>query len=324
MFSISRRRLRALSLAALILSATGCNSRTEPASAQRGAPSASEFEAGRAFDHLKKLVEVGPRPSGSPAIKKTQEYVSSELSSYGLKVVEDGFSGQTPRGPIPMKNIIGELTGNRPEVVLIAGHYDTKAMDGFVGANDGGSSTAAVLEMARVLSKTRPEYTIWFTFFDGEEAVVDWSANDGTDNTYGSRHLASKLAADGTLSKISAVVLVDMIGDTDLDIKRDLVSTPWLVDLMWATSRNLGHGRFFLGNETAIEDDHVPFRERGIPAIDIIDFNYGPNNSYWHTRRDTLDKVSGESMKIVGDVILASLPELFKQIGEKRPAGASR
>jgi Zn-dependent M28 family amino/carboxypeptidase len=223
-----------------------------------------------------------------------------------------------------MKNIIGELTGERPDIVIIAGHYDTKSMDGFVGANDGGSSAAAVLEMARVSAKTRPEYTLWFTFFDGEEAVVDWSANDGTDNTYGSRRLADRLDQDGTLSKVKAVLLVDMIGDRDLDIKRDAVSTPWLVDLIWATAGRLGYGRYFLGNETAIEDDHIPFKERGVPAIDIIDFNYGPNNSYWHTRQDTLDKVSAESMKVVGDVILVSLPELFKRIGEKRPAGASR
>jgi Zn-dependent M28 family amino/carboxypeptidase len=165
---------------------------------------------------------------------------------------------------------------------------------------------------------------LWFTFFDGEEAVVDWSANDGTDNTYGSRRLADRLDQDGTLSKVKAVLLVDMIGDRDLDIKRDAVSTPWLVDLIWATAGRLGYGRYFLGNETAIEDDHIPFKERGVPAIDIIDFNYGPNNSYWHTRQDTLDKVSAESMKVVGDVILVSLPELFKRIGEKRPAGASR
>lgn len=311
-------------LFSIVVVVVSCKTSATPAAAEGEGKSPSEFDGARAMEHVKKLVALGPRPSGSRAITKAQEHISAELKSYGLKVVEDDFTGRTPHGPIPMKNIIGQLAGNLPDVVMIAGHYDTKAMEGFVGANDGGSSTAAVLEMARVMAKGRPEYTLWFTFFDGEEAVVDWSANDGTDNTYGSRHLASKLAADGTLSSVKALLLVDMIGDRQLDIRRDLTSTPWLVDLVWATSRKTGNGTHFLGNEIVIEDDHVPFKERGIPVIDLIDFNFGPNNSYWHTAEDTLDKVSGESMKVVGDVVLASLPELFKRLADRRAAGGPR
>jgi glutaminyl-peptide cyclotransferase len=275
----------------------------------------TDFDASKAFEHVKNLVALGPRPAGSDAIKKAQDYIKGELASYGLKVIEDDFKGETPRGPIPMKNIIGELAAALPDIVVIAGHYDTKPQPGFVGANDGGSSAAAVLEMARVLAKTKPEYTLWFVFFDGEEAIIDWNANNGTDNTYGSRHLVSRLKSEGKLSRVKAMVLVDMIGDRNLDIKRDLESTPWLVDVIWSTARQMGYGRYFLGNQTAVSDDHVPFKLAGIPAVDIIDFNYGPDNSYWHTNEDTLDKISGESMKVVGDTVIRSLPEIFKQIG---------
>src|SRR5262249_31298454 len=152
-----------------------------------------EANAAKAFEHMKRMVEFGPRPSGSDAIKKTQEYLLKELKSYGLKITEDDFMGDTPKGKIPMKNIIAEIPGASSDVVILSGHYDTKLLAGFDGANDGASSAAAVLEMARVLAKTKPDYTIWLVLFDGEEAVVEWV---GDDNTYGSRHLAAKLSAD--------------------------------------------------------------------------------------------------------------------------------
>jgi Zn-dependent M28 family amino/carboxypeptidase len=213
-----------------------------------------------------------------------------------------------------MKNIIGELGGEKSDVVLITGHYDTKLQPGFVGANDGGSSAAAVLETARVLSKSKPEYTLWFVLFDGEEAVVDWSAMGGMDNTYGSRHLVSRLGADQSLNRVKALVLYDMIGDKDLDIKREGESTPWMVDTIWKTARALGYQKYFLEAEQYISDDHLPFRDAGVPVVDLIDFNYGPRHSYWHTNLDTLDKISGESIKIVGDVIIRALPEIFRHL----------
>ena len=282
-------------------------------------PKASDFSAARAFEHMKVMCELGPRPSGSAAIGKAQDYILSELKSYGLKVVEYPFVAKTPRGTVPMKNIIAELPGEKPDMVLITGHYDTKRQAGFIGANDGASSTAAVLETARVLAKTRPEYTLWFVFFDGEEAVVEWNAMNGTDNTYGSRRLVSEMLANGSLSRVRAMILYDMIGDKNLDLKRDAESTPWLVDSIWNTATRLGAAKFFLAHETAIEDDHVPFRNEGISAVDLIDFDYGPNHEYWHTNQDTLDKVSGDSVKIVGDVVLSSLPEIFKQLNNPRP-----
>ena len=279
------------------------------------------FDANRAYEHVKKVVEMGPRPAGSEALKKTQQYIDAELKSYGLKVTSDSFEANTTRGKKPMKNIIGELPGEKSEVVMIAGHYDTKLQPGFVGANDGGSSTAAVLELARALSKTKPEYTLWFVFFDGEEAFVDWNANDGKDNTYGSRYMVARMSVEGTIKRIKAMVLVDMIGDKNLDLLKDYESTPWLVSLVWNTASELGYGKHFINGEGGYSDDHIPFKEAGIPVIDIIDFNYGPNNSYWHSNQDTLDKIDGESIKIVGDVVIKSLPEIFKHLNANSRVG---
>jgi glutaminyl-peptide cyclotransferase len=276
----------------------------------------SDFDAARAFNHVKKLCEMGPHPSGSEAIKRAQDYLEKELKSYGLKVIEDTFEGQTPKGAVPMKNIIGELAGEKPEVVLITGHYDTKRQAGFVGANDGGSSAATVLEMARALSKTKPPYTLWFVLFDGEEAVVEW--ND-TDNTYGSRHLVAKMRNDGSLAHTRAMLLVDMIGDKNLNIKREGGSTRWLVDAIWNAAWEAGYAKNFLRDEHFISDDHQPFLEADIPAVDLIDFDYGPGNSYWHTNQDTLDKISGESMKAVGDALIGALPEIFKHLNAPPP-----
>jgi Zn-dependent M28 family amino/carboxypeptidase len=307
-----------VSLVLLLATPFGCHAQSSNVAADRAVSSnadkAAEFDAARAYDHVKKLVSLGPHPSGSESIKKAQEYIENELKSSGLKVSGDNFNGETPRGTVPMKNIIAELRGEKPDIVLITGHYDTKVQAGFVGANDGGSSAAAVLETARVLSKTKPEYTLWFVLFDGEEAVVDWSAMDGKDNTYGSRHLASKLKGDGTLDRVKALVLFDMIGDKDLDIKREGESTAWMVDAIWNTAHALGYQKYFLDSEQDISDDHLPFRDAGVPVVDLIDFNYGPRHSYWHTNLDTLDKISGESIKIVGDVVIRALPEIFKHL----------
>lgn len=308
---VNGRTAIAISLFLLLSPSFSCSAQT---SNKAGDHRAAQFEAARAFDHVKRLVALGPHPSGSDSIKKAQEYIETELKSYGLKVTQDSFNAETPRGTVAMKNIIAELRGEKPDVVLITGHYDTKLQSGFVGANDGGSSAAAVLETARVLSKTTPKYTIWFVLFDGEEAVVDWNEMDGKDNTYGSRHLASKLSADGTLSQIKALVLFDMIGDKELDIKREGESTPWLVDAIWRSAHALGYQKYFLNSEQDISDDHLPFKDAGIPVVDLIDFNYGPQHSYWHTNLDTLDKISGESIKMVGDAVIRALPEIFKHL----------
>ncbi len=290
-------------------------------SAQR--PAASTVDAKRAFGHMKKMVDLGPRPSGSDNIVKAQQYITAELKSYELKVVEQDFTATTPRGPVPMKNIIGQLPGVRPDVVIISGHYDTKRQADFVGANDAGSSTAAVLELARAFSKTKPEYTLWFVFFDGEEAVVSWSAMDGRDNTYGSRHFVERLVGESVLGRVKAMILLDMIGDKSLNVKRESNSTRWLNDIIWSAARRLGHTEQFVEDDHSISDDHLPFLGKSIPAVNLIDFDYGPDNDYWHTSEDTLDKVSGQSVKVVCDVVIAAIPDIFdrlKRAAQGKPA----
>jgi Zn-dependent M28 family amino/carboxypeptidase len=269
------------------------------------------FNGGRAFDDLKHLVAFGPRPSGSPALLESRLWLVHELRSTGAKVEEDSFAATTPIGPIPMTNLIAKFPGSRRETVIVAGHYDTKRFDDFrfVGANDGGSSAALLLELARVLAGRQHALSCWLVFFDGEEAVREWTA---TDSVYGSRHLVEKLSASGELSRIEALILVDMVGDAQLRIPRESNSTPWLTNLVFNVAQRLGYGKYFVNSQDAAEDDHMPFINAGVSALDLIDFDYGPNNSYWHTAQDTLDHCSPLSLTIVGRVVAASLEELEK------------
>lgn len=290
-----------------------------PAAVERSA-----FDGARAFKHLERQVSFGPRPAGSPALAETRKYIVEELKSYGLTVREEAFTATTPKGKVDMVNVIGELPGISPDVLVVSSHYDTKLMKDFVGANDGASSTAALLEIARVVADgaktTKPELTLQFVFFDGEEAVVEWT---DTDSTYGSRHFVETREDDGTIDHVRAMVLLDMIGDKDLSIAREANSTRALTDIIWQTAAALGYGAHFPNTSYYIEDDHIPFLQAGVPAVDLIDFQYGtdanhglggPQNAYWHTVQDTTDKVSAESLKIVGDVIVASLPKLMRAV----------
>ena len=269
------------------------------------------FNGGRAFEDLKHLVSFGPRPSGSAALVKAREWLIHELRAAGAQVEEDSFTAATPIGPIPMTNLIAKFPGSGRETVIVAGHYDTKRFDDFrfVGANDGGSSAALLVELARVLGERQRALNYWLVFFDGEEAVRDWSA---TDSLYGSRHLVEKLSASGELSRIEALILVDMIGDAQLRIPREANSTPWLTDLVFNVAQRLGYGKYFVNDQDAAQDDHIPFLNSGVSAVDLIDFDYGPNNSYWHTAQDTLEHCSPLSLTIVGRVVAASLEQLEK------------
>ncbi len=255
-----------------------------------------------------RAVSFGPRPPGSPASHKLQTYILSELKRDGCQVIQDDFTASTPLGPIAMKNIVARFPGASGRIVAVTGHYDTKSMPGtyFVGANDGGSSTGFLLELARVLARQRHRNDIYLVWFDGEEAFGQWSAADGI---YGSRHLASKWADDGTLAKIKALINVDMIGDKDLDILRDSNSSDPLRLLVWQTAAELGFGSHFL-DQGWMEDDHTPFLLLGVNALDLIDFDYGPNNAYWHTGQDTMDKLSADSLQIVGTVLVEVLKKL--------------
>ena len=220
---------------------------------------------------------------------------------------DDSFVSTTPVGDIPMTNVIGVLHGESPTVVILAGHYDTARLDGvrFVGANDGGSSAAFLLEMARVLSSRNNRFTYWLVFFDGEEALKHWSA---TDSLYGSRHLAEKLSSEGRLYQIKAFILVDMIADRHLNILRESNSTGWLSDVVFKNARQLGYGASFGGGAFPVEDDHLPFVARGVPAVDIIDLT--PFESYHDSAQDSIDKCDPHSLAVVGRVVLATLADL--------------
>lgn len=267
----------------------------------------------KAMEHVRAQVALGPRPSGSPALQKSREYVAQQLRGYGYQVEEDAFEAETPYGSKRMVNLTARKGSGGKGVIALASHYDTKYMEGknFVGANDGGSSTGLLIELARVLAASKGDLDYWFLFLDGEEAFIEWSTFD---STYGSRHLARRWKQEGVVPKIKALILLDMIGDKDLDILKDTNSTRWLSDLVWDTAIKNGLRGILSPNQSAIEDDHIPFLDAGIPCVDIIDLNYSP----WHTEADTLDKVSPESMEKVGRLVLALLPALQKKLADTR------
>jgi Zn-dependent M28 family amino/carboxypeptidase len=262
------------------------------------------FDAAAAWEHLRQFVAIGPRPAGSAGIDQARVYIRQQMAAVGVPLVEQTWTAATPLGPIRMVNLIATIPGTSQDRLVIAGHYDTKRFAGirFVGANDGGSSAAMLIELARVLKARRNALTLELLFLDGEEAVVQWQ---GEDRTYGSRHYVATARRDGSLRSLRALLLVDMVGDRDLLIKRDLNSTPWLTDLVWDAARREKH-EAFSPESTQIEDDHLPFIEAGVPAVDIIDLDYEP----WHTAGDTLDAVSARSLQVVGDVLLAALPQV--------------
>jgi Zn-dependent M28 family amino/carboxypeptidase len=274
---------------------------------QRGpavAPKTSPFSEQRAAADLKTLVEFGPRPAGSEAIEKTRAYLIAELKKAGLEPQLDAFDARTPRGFRKMVNIHATRRGSKPTIIALTGHYDTKVFDfPFVGASDGGSSAAWLLEMARATANLKLENTLEFIFFDGEEAVVEWTADD---SVYGSRHDVERRTRDRSLQQLKAIILVDMIGDKNLDIKKEAQSTDWLKTIIWNTARSLGYAREFPNDSLEVSDDHIPYLKAGVPSVDLIDFDYPA----WHTAEDTLDKTSGRSLKIVGDVVYFSLPEI--------------
>ena len=266
----------------------------------------------RAFSHVKNLVTFGPRPPASPGIKKAQSYITEGLSQLPLEIQHQNFLASTPNGRLPMKNIIGRSRKNMDKIVILASHYDTFLMPNgvFLGANDGGSSVGLLLELARVLAPQQLSFSLWFVFFDGEEAQKVWST---TDSLYGSRYFVERLRANGQTSKIKAMILMDMVGDKDLALEHDLNSTPWLMRLVRYSATELGFDQHLSSNPKAVIDDHTPFIEVGIPAVDLIDYQFGPNNRYWHTSKDTLDKISPRSMERVGQIVLRTLEKLSER-----------
>lgn len=270
---------------------------------------AADFSGERALEYTAKVVEFGARTPGSEPHRQAEQWIISELKSFGCEVIDDRFTASTPSGRVEMSNLICRFPGSSGRAVVFSGHYDTKPMPGmpFLGANDAGSSTGTLLELARVLSGTPRAHDVYIVFFDGEEAYVRYTNSDGF---YGSRHLAQRWAEDGTLDRIDALINIDMTGDRDLGILREAASDDRIMDLIWEVAEDLGYGAHFLGGSSGVLDDHAAFLDRGVPAVDLIDFDYGPNNSWWHTPQDTMDKLSADSFQAVGSVLVEVLRRL--------------
>jgi glutaminyl-peptide cyclotransferase len=277
---------------------------------------APTFNADRAMKYLKEIVAFGPRPIGSANHKKVEDYILAHLK--GDNVESDAFIADTPEGKFPVHNIIAKFPGIRDGIIVIASHYDTNyplRNTTYIGANDGASSSALLLEIANQLrGKKREGYSVWLLWDDAEEAIKPDGSGGlpqempfSQDSLYGITHLAKKWQGDGTLKKIKAFLLADMIGDADLNIERDHNSTPWLEDLIGQAANKLGYQSHFFGRTMAVDDDHIPFMRRGVPSADLIDFDYGYNDVFWHTTQDTVDKLSPKSLEIVGSVILETI-----------------
>ena len=291
---------------ALLLVACGADAQNRSAAT---APRAG-FDSNRAWTDLERQVAFGARPAGSSALAQCRQYIEAQLKSAGIGYREQPFDAMTPAGVIKMVNVIGTIPGRRPERITLATHYDTKRFQEFkfVGASDAASSTAAVLELARVLSKRQNEFTIELLFLDGEEAVNrEWR---DPDNTYGSKYYVRAAMQTRTLPGLKAFILLDMVGDRDLDIRPDSNSARWLNSIVWSSAARLGYSSTFLPQDFTVEDDHLPFVEAGVPSIDIIDLDY----PQWHTAQDDLDHVSARSLQIVGDVVLDALPQIEAQL----------
>ena len=310
----------------LILGATACTQGKTNAQTSAGSPketaaasagsvepaaaanlgTAPKINSARAMQYTKEVTAFGARPIGSANHKKLEEYILAHLK--GDQVEDDAFTADTVEGKFPVRNLIAKFPGTKDGVIVIAGHYDTNYPlrdTGYVGANDGGSSTAILLEIANQLrGKKRVGYSVWLLWTDGEEAVQHWTA---TDSVYGSRHVAERWQKDGTAKSIKAFLLADMIGDADLNIERDTNSTPWLEDLIYQAATKLGYQSHFFDRTIGVEDDHLPFVKLGVPCADLIDLDYGYGNVFHHKPQDTMDKLSPKSLQIVGDVILETV-----------------
>lgn len=271
-----------------------------------------KFDGRRAFEDIRKLVAIGPRVAGTPGAQSARDYIRKELEAVGLTVEEQPFDAMTPNGRTRMVNLKATLPASgaaSTQRLVVGGHYDTKLFKDFtfVGANDGGSSAAFLIELGRVLKGRANRVPIELLFLDGEEAVGEWQ---GTDHTYGSRYYVEAARKNGTLDDIRAFILVDMIGDRDLVIKREANSTPALTDAIWTAAKRLNQ-RQFVAEITPIEDDHLEFLQAGVPSVDIIDLEYPDATSrFWHTQYDTIENVAPSSLQAVGDVLLAALPAL--------------
>lgn len=275
---------------------------------------AGRFSGQAAYEMTKQFIATAPhRWIGSPDHTKAEEFIRSHFPTEAAKgnFETDNFSASTPAGQLAMKNFIVRYPGKKDGIIVIASHYETNypLRDiNFVGANDGGATTALLIELGNYLRAHPPEgYSVWLVFDDGEEAIQSWSDRD---SLYGTRHLAAKWSQDGIIQKIKAFLVADMIGDKDLNIDRDSNSTPWLLDMLATAAKNTGHSAYVFKNDSTVMDDHLPFRQRGVPVLDLVDIDYGPptrehpEGGYHHTELDTLDKISAHSLQVSGDLLI--------------------
>ncbi len=272
-----------------------------------------DFSGAEAMAFTGKAVAFGPRPSGSPALASLRATILTQLKTCGCEVTADRFGANTPDGPVQMENIIARFpakpAGSRAaRAIVVTGHYDTLKSPQFVGANDGGSSAGFLLELAAVLQGQPRADDVYLVFFDGEEAVRKWT---DTDSLYGSRHLADKWLHDGTVTRLKALINVDMIGDKNLKIMKDGNSVASVRDLIWQIAGSLGYSAAFSTADQAVEDDHIPFVRAGVRAVDLIDFE--SQSTFWHTPQDTMDKLSAHSFEVVGNVVVKAIAELEQQ-----------
>jgi len=277
------------------------------------------FNSQQAFAYTAEIAGFGERWPGSPGHQKTEDLIHQVLQKDGAQIEADDFVASTPRGPVPVHNIIGKFNvaaNSSQRIFILSGHYDTLFKAGFIGANDGASSAAILLSFADALAHQKTGMQIWLVWTDLEEAIHDFRGDDGL---YGSRHLAQKLAADGIVPRIRGLFLLDMIGDKDLKVAREMGSSRALQNFISQAASQLGYARYFFQYEGSIIDDHVSFINVGVPAVDVVDAEYGrmgPNfdsmGEFHHTNADTMDKVSQHSLEVVGRTILLTV-ELIDQ-----------
>jgi hypothetical protein len=266
-----------------------------------------DFSGEKAFAHVQAMVDFGPRPAGSEAIEKTRAYLMAQLELSGWRVERQSFADDTPRGKVQFVNLIATFGGKESAPsFLLCSHYDTKTFDNarFVGANDGGSNTGVLLELARVLAQ-RPDLArkVQLVFFDGEEAYEAFTETDGL---FGSRYFARQLVALNKVASFRGGILFDMVGDRSLTITLPPDSPPEIAQGIFAAADALKVRKHFTYFDNDITDDHTPLNEIGIPVIDLIDFDYPP----WHTPEDTIDKLSADSLRITGAVACHYLSEM--------------
>src|SRR6185437_16046134 len=304
-------RLRSLTYLIAIYSLAICSLAGAQANEHPSGSARIAFNGTRAYKYAQDIVNCGPRWIGSPGHVCAEKFLKKQFAKDNLE--EDTFTVNTPVGVMTMHNFIVKFSGKKPGIIVLASHYETNyplRNIQYVGANDGASTSGLLVEMANILrGHTLDGNSVWLVFFDGEEAIQQWSS---TDSLYGSRHLAAKWDRDGTLKRIKAFLLIDMIGDKNLDIARDQNSTPWLLDLVDQAATKEGDRSYFFATSNAIEDDHLPFVQRGVPSADLIDYDYGPQSAtlpdgYHHTAQDTMDKISARSLTVVGQTVLETV-----------------